>query len=120
MARVNGERLDSCPCNGAVQEADGSIDIQIEPATGPVTLVHLRGTVQQGCGLLGHLAGTRTPHREQLQNSPSFIEAASTRLLGDAAKEKDGTARQIALPEVFRGAKVHLLAFSLHTLWGVG
>ena len=27
------------------QEPDGSIDVQIEPARGPVTLVHLRGPV---------------------------------------------------------------------------
>src|SRR5947208_14774476 len=26
-------------------EADGSIDLQIEPATGPVTLIHLKGPV---------------------------------------------------------------------------
>jgi hypothetical protein len=27
------------------QESDGSIDVQIEPATGPITLVHLRGPI---------------------------------------------------------------------------
>jgi len=29
-----------------VEEANGDIDFQIEPATGPVTLLHVRGSVQ--------------------------------------------------------------------------
>jgi len=38
--------VDMPMCIREADEADGSIDIQIEPATGPVTLIHLQGPIQ--------------------------------------------------------------------------